>query len=392
MSRPPSAFKASPFAQLAELIAGLTPAMAPIDLSVGEPRHGVPAFVGPALQAALAGFGRYPATRGTDEFHAAAAAWLDRRFGLGGRLDPDRGVIVLNGSREGLFSAALEARRRFPEKTAPAILLPNPFYAVYAAGAEVAGAEAVAVSGDGDLPDLDKLAPEVLQRTIAVYYASPTNPQGAVASLERWQSVIRLARRHGFMIFADECYSEIHRGTPPAGALEAAVAMGGGFERVVAFNSLSKRSNLPGLRVGFAAGDPDFIAGWGAARNVYSPQVPGPAQAVAISAFADEVHVAENRRLYDEKFAAAERILAGRFGYRTPAGGFFLWLDVGPAGGADAARRLWAEAGVKVVPGAFLSVPDADGLNPGGRYIRIAMVETLERTEEALTRLVGVLA
>lgn len=386
-----SAAFSSPFQRLASLLHGKEPGKPPINLTVGEPRHAVPAFVGPALQASLGDFNRYPAIKGTDAFRATVAAWLDRRFALNGAIDPETMVLPLNGSREGLFFAALEARRRLAAKTdRPAVLLPNPFYQAYAAGAVGAGCEPILLPAGpetGFLPDLDAVDPAMLARAVAVYFASPANPQGAVADLASWTRLIEAARRHDFYLFADECYSEIYRGeAAPIGVLSAALATGS-FNRVVTFNSLSKRSNLAGLRVGIAAGDPDFLVGWTAFRNMAAPQVPMPSQAVAVAAFNDEAHVIENRRLYDAKYVAAERWLSPLFGPVTPPGGFFLWLDVGRfGGGVVAAERLWREAGVRVVPGGYLAADGPDGANPGAAYVRLALVETLEITESALAR------
>jgi aspartate/methionine/tyrosine aminotransferase len=270
----------------------------------------------------------------------------------------------------------------------PAVLLPNPFYQAYAAGAEAAGLEIVLLDsrpGDRDLPDLSRVAPDVLARTVALYVASPTNPQGSVATSDDWRRLIETARRHDFMIFADECYSEIYRSLPPPGVLEAAALIGGGFSNIVTFHSLSKRSNLPGLRAGFAAGDPDFLADWLRLRNMAAPQVPGPIQAVAVAAYGDEGHVAENRALYNEKFALAEALI----GAPVPAGGFFLWLDVGD--GEDAAVRLWREVGVRTIPGGYLCLPTEAGLNPGHSFLRVAMVQDIATTTEALRRMARVL-
>ena len=387
----------SPFQRLSDLLAPHQPGAAPINLTVGEPRHAVPGFVGPVLAREIDGFGRYPAIRGTDAFRKTVGGWLDRRFGLGGAVDVEHGILPLNGSREGLFYAALEARRRSTKRVErPAILLPNPFYQAYAAGAVAAGCEAVMIDAGpetGFLPDLAALSPELLDRTVALYYASPANPQGAVASRADWLRVIGVARAHDFMLFADECYSEIYRGAAaPDGVLAAALDTAEGFSGIVAFNSLSKRSNLPGLRCGFAAGDPDFLKTWVAFRNMAAPQVPGPVQAVAVAAYSDEAHVIENRRLYDQKYAAAERILGHRYGYATPAGGFFLWLDVAAHGGGEAvALELWRRAGLRTIPGGYLSGTAADGSNPGARYLRVAMVESLALTEEALGRIIETL-
>lgn len=387
----------SPFQRLARLISGITPGASPIDLAVGEPRHPIPPFVGATLAANLDGFGRYPAIRGTDAFRRAVADWLDARYALSGLIDPETAVLPLNGSREGLFFAALEARDMAAGKTGrPAILMPNPLYQAYAAGAEAAGAEAVALSpatAGGVLPDLSALDPALLARTIAIYLASPANPQGTVMSLDDWRALIALARQHRFLVFADECYSELYRATsqPPPGVLEAA-RDGLGLEGIVAFNSLSKRSNLPGLRCGFAAGDPDFLARWTRLRNTAAPQVPTPLQAVAVAAYGDECHVAENRRLYDAKYGLARERLAARFGEVVPPAGFFLWLDVARLGGGEAAAlQLWREAGLRTVPGGYLAVPGPDGRNPGEGFLRLALVDDLATTGTALDRLARVI-
>jgi N-succinyldiaminopimelate aminotransferase len=387
----------SPFQRLARLISGIAPGASPIDLAVGEPRHPIPPFVGPVLSANLDGFGRYPAIRGTDGFRCAVADWLDRRYALGGMIDPETSVLPLNGSREGLFFAALEARDAAgPKSGRPVILMPNPLYQAYAAGADAAGAEAVALSPaerGGVLPDLAGLDPALLERTIAIYLASPSNPQGTVMSLDDWRALIVLARRHRFMVFADECYSELYRAStaPPPGVLEAARDELG-LEGIISFNSLSKRSNLPGLRCGFAAGDPDFLARWTRLRNTAAPQVPTPLQAVAVAAFGDERHVAENRRLYDAKYGLARERLATRFGDVVPPAGFFLWLDVTAWGGGEAAALLlWREAGLRTVPGGYLAVPGPDGRNPGEAYLRLALVDDLATTGTALDRLARVL-
>lgn len=375
------------------MLADVKPGKPPIALSVGEPQHPIPKFVGPVLQAHLADFGRYPANRGIDPFLAAAASWLGRRFKLNRPVDPNSEVLVLNGTREGLFLAAITARRWVGKRNGrPAILIPNPFYAAYAAAATAADCEPVYLPTTREtafLPDLDALSDELLSRTVAFYFASPSNPQGAVADEKYLTRLCALARRFGFPIFADECYCEIYGGRPPAGMLEAA---GSDFANVIVFHSLSKRSNLPGLRVGFCAGDRRFLSRFLELRNVAAPQVPVPAQHVAIAAYNDEAHVQENRRLYLEKFDLADQILGGRYGYKRPAGGFFLWLDVSAHGGDEAATlKLWRDAGLRVIPGRYLARDQADGSNPGLGYIRVALVHDNATTAEALHRLVAVL-
>lgn len=383
----------SPFVRLTDLIAGIEPGMPVINLSVGEPQHGVPAFVGPVLAKHLGEFGRYPANKGIEPFRKTVATWLGKRFKLPRAVDPETEVLVLNGTREGLFLAAISATRYVaPREGKPAMLIPNPFYAAYSAGALAAGCEPVylpATRASGFLPDLDALDETLLKRTVAFYLASPSNPQGAVADRAYLEKLSGLARRYGFLVFADECYGEIYSEQAPAGMLEAS---GPDFSNVVVFHSLSKRSNLPGMRVGFVAGDKKFLAAFLELRNIAAPQVPVPAQHVAVACYEDEAHVEENRKLYTAKFDLADQIIGDRYGYERPAGGFFLWLDISKYGGSEiVTKRLWKEAGVRVVPGRYLARDQADGSNPGADYIRVAMVQDKATTAEALHRLVAVL-
>src|SRR5215510_9699681 len=383
----------SPFVRLRELLGDSTPGKPAISLAVGEPQHGVPSFVGPVVAAHIDEFGRYPGGGGLAQRVEASAAWLGRRFSLPRPLDPVGEVLVLNGSREGLFLAAIAAERwATGRRGRPAMLIPNPFYAAYAAGAVAANCEPVylpLIAATGFPPDLNALDEELLARTVACFIASPANPQGAVADLAYLERLVALARKFGFMVFSDECYSEIYTQRAPAGILEAG---GPDYANVVEFQSLSKRSNLPGLRIGFAAGDRKFLARYLELRNVAAPQVPMPMQRVAIAAYGDEAHVDENRRLYARKFDLADQIIGDRYGYKRPAGGFFLWLDVSAQGGDEAVTlRLWREAGLRVVPGRYLARDQADGSNPGRGYIRVAMVQDQETTAEALHRLVAVL-
>ena len=383
----------SPFARLTELLAPYQPGKPLITLSLGEPQHAVPDFVGPVLAKHIADFGRYPIAKGIEPFRRAAAAWMGTRFSLPRPLDPKSELLVLNGSREGLFFAAIAAARFVgPRNGTPAILLPNPFYPAYGAGARTAGCEAVfmpTTRDTGFLPDLDALDDATLSRTVAMYIASPANPQGAVATPDYFRRLHQLALRHGFIVLSDECYSEIYTGAAPGSMLEVA---GPDFTNVVAFQSLSKRSNLPGMRVGFVAGDKKFLAAFHELRNVAAPQVPVPLQQVAVAAYSDEAHVAENRRLYGLKFDLADQILGDRYGYKRPAGGFCLWLDVSAHGGdEDATIRLYRDGGVRVVPGSYLARLQPDGSNPGDGYLRLALVQDSETTAEALRRLVEIL-
>ena len=384
----------SPFARTTELLAPYKPAKPLITLSLGEPQHPVPDFVGPVLAQHIADFGRYPLAKGIEPFRKAAAAWLSRRFKLPRPVDPDQEMLVLNGSREGLFFAALAAEAYVGDRRGrPAILMPNPFYPAYGAGAKASRCEQIYLPTtleNGFLPDLDALDEATLARTVAFYIASPANPQGAVATPDYFRKLKQLADRFGFMVLSDECYSEIYTREAPGSMLEYA---GPDFKNVVVFQSLSKRSNLPGMRVGFAAGDRTFLAAFHELRNVAAPQVPVPLQQVATSAYGDEAHVEENRRLYRIKFDLADQILGGRYGYKRPAGGFCVWLDVSKHGGDEAAAiRLYRDAGVRVIPGSYLAREQDDGFNPGKGYIRLALVSDSESTAEALHRLVETLA
>ena len=364
-----------------------------IALSLGEPQHPVPDFVGPVLAQHIVDFSRYPLARGIEPFRRAVAGWLSGRFQLPRPVDPESEVLVLNGSREGLFFAALTAVRYVGQRRGrPAILMPNPFYPAYGAGARAADCEQIYLPttlANGFLPDLDALDEMTLARTVAFYIASPANPQGSVASRDYFRKLKQLADRFGFVILSDECYSEIYTRHAPGSALECA---GPDFTNVVVFQSLSKRSNLPGMRVGFAAGDRKFLSAFHELRNVAAPQVPMPLQQVAVAAYGDETHVEENRKLYRIKFDLADQILAGRYGYNRPAGGFCVWLDVSAHGGDEATTvKLYREAGVRVIPGSYLARPQSDGFNPGAGYIRLALVSDSESTAEALHRLVETL-
>src|ERR1700687_2225298 len=338
----------SPFARLTELLVPYQPGKPLITLSLGEPQHPVPGFVGPVLAKHIADFGRYPIARGIEPSRRAAPTWLSTRFELPRAIDPESEILVLNGSSEGLFFAALTAARYVGGRSGrPAILMPNPFYPAFGAGARAADCEQIYLPttlANGFLPDLDALDDATLARTVAIYIASPANPQGAVATREYFSRLKKLADRFGFIILSDECYSEIYTNEAPGSMLECA---GPDFTNVIAFQSLSKRSNLPGMRVRFAAGDRKFLGMFHELRNVAAPQVPVPLQHVAVAAYSDEAHVEENRRLYRIKFDLADQILGSRYGYRRPAGGFCVWLDVSERGGDEAATgKLYKDGGV----------------------------------------------
>ena len=383
----------TPFENLRNLLNGVEPGQSPIDLSVGEPRHPIPEFVGKILAANVTDFGKYPAITGTKDFRSAVNGWLNKRYNLAGLIDPDNGIIPLNGSREGLFFAAIIANYH-PLKSIsnPAILIPNPFYQVYQAAAHAANCETILMDGNADhnhLPDFNSISPKILERTIAVYFASPANPQGTVASLTYWQDLITLSRKYKFYIFADECYSEIYRKFPPCGILEATRSLDGDLSGIISFNSLSKRSNLAGLRVGFAAGDPNFIENSVRFRSFAAPQVPMPLQAVATAAYAEENHVEKNRQLYNKKFSNFAAKIAPICDFTAPPGGFFVWFDISKWGtDLEITKKLWIKTGLRVVPGSFLAITNSNGINPGSNYIRIALVNSVEVTAEAIDRFV----
>lgn len=387
---------ASPFARLAELLHGIAPGAPPIDLSLGEPRALIPSFLGPTLEQHLSEFGRYPPIRGIPALRQAIAVWLSRRYPtLAAQVDAEAEVLPLNGSREGLFSAVFPALARKASIARPAVLIPNPFYQAYAAAAAASGAEPVFLDSAGAtqfLPALDAIDEQLLRRTVALYLCTPSNPQGAVADRSYLAAAIALARRFDFMLFADECYSEIYSETLPPGALETAFAGNDNFANVVTFNSLSKRSGLPGLRSGFVAGDPAFIAAFARFRNVACPQVPLPIQHVSVKAWSDEAHVEQGRALYRQNFDIADAVLQGRYGYRRAQGGFFLWLDMAAHGGGEkAVKTLWKGCGVRLLPGKYLARTGASGVNPGVNHVRVALVHDSATTGEALGRIVATL-
>ncbi|MEQ1672412.1 MAG: aminotransferase class I/II-fold pyridoxal phosphate-dependent enzyme [Hyphomicrobium sp.] len=388
----------SPFTQLRRLLSGIEPGHAkPIELTIGEPREAMPDFIAAKLDEAASLYGKYPPIRGSDELRGAISQWLSRRYVIPGGVDPAREVLALNGSREGLFFACLPAVGRKAVTGRPAILMCNPYYSAYVAGALGVGAEAVylnATAETGFLPDLDTLArdKDLLARTCALFINSPANPQGTVASRGYILKALTLARAHNFMLFLDECYSEIYTGAAPVGGLEVASGTPERFANLVVFNSLSKRSNLPGLRSGFCAGDAAFLEAFAEIRNMCAPTVPGPVQHASAAAWGDETHVEAARGQYREKFAIADAVLGGRYGYKRPDGGFCLWLDMSQfGGGSDATVTLWKRMGVKVIPGAFLAQNDGHGTNPGANYVRVALVQDAAAIREALERTVSVL-
>ncbi len=355
-----------------------------VQFTIGEPRHPMPDFVGEVLAANLAGFGKYPPNDGTPELLAAISGWIGRRYDVD--VGPDR-IMALNGTREGLFNAALALSPETKNGKKPVVLIPNPFYQVYAVAAVEVGAEPVfvpATEETGFLPDYASLPADILDRATIAYLCSPANPQGSVASGEYLTGLLHLAEKHDFRLFVDECYCELYRDAPPTGALQVAKAEGIDPERVAVFHSLSKRSNLPGLRSGFVASGPDNIKHIRRLRAYAGAPLPLPIQRVSERVWADEAHVVQNRALYAEKYADAVRIFAGVNSFRLPEGGFFLWLPVDD--GEQAALKLWRETGVRVLPGAYLA-REVDGQNPGKGYIRVALVAPRQETQRGLIQL-----
>jgi len=355
-----------------------------INMTIGSPQHDFPDFV-PALMAeTMADLRGYPDNNGTPELLASIAGWLKRRFDVD--VDHDQ-LMALNGTREGLYNAMMALCPETKNGQQPVVLTPNPFYQVYAVAALSVGAEPIyvnATEATHHLPDFAALDPEVLDRTAVAYICSPANPQGAVADEKYWRELFALAQKHDFIIFADECYSEIYREIPPVGALQMAQALGADPDRVVIFHSLSKRSNLAGLRSVFCAGGAKSIAKIRSLRAYAGAPLPGPVQAVSARVWDDEDHVIASRELYCEKFDLADEILGDLQGYHAPQAGFFLWLPV--ADGEEAALRLWQQTGVRVLPGAYLS-RDTDQGNPGANYIRVALCGPKNEVQRGLTQI-----
>lgn len=386
-----------PFARLNELISDLPAPKNPIIMSVGEPQGPVPQFARDIVARDLSLSNKYPPNQGTPELCQAIAGWLTRRYGLAeGLLQWNRHVLPLAGSKEGVYNIATVAVPQEKNGRKPAVLIPNPFYQAYLGGAVLSGGEAIFLNTNADngfLPDFDAVSLETWKRTALVYLCSPGNPQGATASVAYMQKLIEQCRRHDAVLAIDECYAEIYNDKAPAGGLQAALAMDetGGkdpFANIVVFHSLSKRSNAAGMRSGFAAGDPKIIAMLLRWKTYGGPQVPLAIQNAAAALWAEESHVAAIRGEYQARFQVAKSILHNKGGFFMPDGGFFLWLDVGD--GEEATRRLWREAHVKVLPGAY-ACRETDGINTAERYIRVALVHDEKTTREGLSRLASVL-
>ncbi|MGQ2996197.1 succinyldiaminopimelate transaminase [Variovorax sp.] len=390
-----------PFERLKQLFAGVTPNpdLKPISLGIGEPKHATPEFIKQALSGSLGALAAYPPTHGEGKLRVAFMDWIERRYGL--LLDPSTQVLPVNGSREALFSLAQTVIDASDRDHPPVVISPNPFYQIYEGAAFLSGAEpyyAPSVPARNFAVDWDSVPEAIWQRTQLVFVCSPGNPTGAVMPLDEWRKLFELSERHGFVIASDECYSEIYfRDEPPLGGLEAAARLGrGDFKNLVALTSLSKRSNVPGLRSGFVAGDADILKKFLLYRTYHGSAMSGIVAAASIAAWGDEEHVVHNRAMYRAKFAAVTPLLEPVLDVRLPDASFYLWAGVPEVWAGDDegfARALYAQYNVTVLPGSYLA-RDTHGpqggapVNPGKGRIRMALVAETAECVEAAERIV----
>ena len=382
-----------PFEKLRRLLADSQPdaARRPISLGIGEPKHPTPAFIRQALADNLAGLSVYPSTPGGDPLRQAISGWLERRYGLPA-VDAATQVLPVNGSREALFALAQAV---IDPRADALVICPNPFYQIYEGAALLAGATPWFVNSDparNFAPDFSSVPEDAWKRVQLLYICSPGNPTGAVLSLADWKELFDLSDRYGFIIAADECYSEIYfKAEAPLGSLEAAHKLGRtGFERLITFSSLSKRSNVPGMRSGFVAGDAAVLKRFLLYRTYCGGAMSPPVQAASIAAWNDEAHVEENRAKYIAKFNQVTPLLREVLDVELPDAGFYLWAKVDKlvqTSDVDYAKRLYAEYNVTVLPGSYLA-REAHGINPGQNRIRMALVAEVDECLEAAHRIV----
>lgn len=379
-----------PFQKLRDLFVGVTPnpELAAVNLSIGEPKHPTPNFIREALLHHLDGLANYPTTQGSDALRRSIAAWCGRRYGV--ELDPAREILPVNGSREALFAFAQAIID--PSKHVKRVISPNPFYQIYEGAALLAGAKPYflnTVSEYGYRMDFSQVPEDMWETVQLVYVCSPGNPTGKVMSLDDWREVFALSERHGFVVAADECYSEIYfdEGQPPLGALTAARELGVGLDRLLVFNSLSKRSNVPGLRSGFVAGGAELIKQFLLYRTYHGSAMNPAVQAASAEAWSDEAHVVDNRAQYKEKFSRLMPQLREVLEFDAPDAAFYLWARVPGGDDTNFARELYRQQHVTVLPGSFLARDTPLG-NPGAGYIRIALVDNLGQCETAARRIV----
>ena len=379
-----------PFERLKQLFSTVTPSAKypPISLGIGEPRHATPQLVLDALAASTEALSSYPATAGLPALRQSCANWVQRRYGLA--LNPDNQILPINGSREALFAFAQTVVDG--SKTGATVVCPNPFYQIYEGAALLAGAQAFYAPSDPALNfnvDWGKVPDEVWKNTQLLFVCSPGNPTGSVMPLEDWKTLFELSDRYGFVIASDECYSEIYfREEPPLGGLEASYKLGRtDYKNLVAFTSLSKRSNVPGMRSGFVSGDANLLKQFLLYRTYHGSAMSGMVQAASIAAWDDEVHVVANRDMYRQKFAAVTPVLAKVLDVKLPDAGFYLWAGVPGGDDQTFARDLLAQYNVTVLPGSFLA-RESQGFNPGAGRIRMALVAETQECMQAAQRIV----
>lgn len=383
-----------PFEKLKQLFSDIRPdpAYRHISLGIGEPKHPTPEFIRRALADNLAGLASYPSTIGSEALRAAIAGWLTRRYDLP-QIDPHTQVLPVNGSREALFS--LTQTVIDPSQKDALVMCPNPFYQIYEGSAYLAGAQPYFVNSDPQrnfAPAFDQVPEDIWPRVKLLFVCSPGNPTGAVLSLDDWKQLFNLADRHDFVIASDECYSEIYfKDDAPLGGLEAAHKLGRGFDRLIVFSSLSKRSNVPGMRSGFVAGDQAILKKFLLYRTYHGGAMSPSVQSASVAAWNDEQHVQENRAKYIAKFGQITPLLQEVLDVSLPDAGFYLWAGVdklAPISDTDYARRLYAEYNVTVLPGSYLA-REAGGVNPGRGRIRMALVAEVDECLEAAQRIVA---
>jgi N-succinyldiaminopimelate aminotransferase len=379
-----------PFEKLRALFAGVAPdpSLPHISLGIGEPRHPTPDFIKRALSESLSKLAAYPPTAGGDALRQAIADWLVRRHGLRA-IDWRSEVLPVNGSREALFAFAQTILD--PTRGDAIVVCPNPFYQIYEGAALLGGARphyVNALPGRGFAADYGSVPEEIWRRTQLLYVCSPGNPTGKVLGLAEWKEILDLSERFGFVVASDECYSEVYfdEGSPPLGALQAAARLGRGFERVVVFSSLSKRSNVPGMRSGFVAGDAAILESFLLYRTYHGGAMSPAVQDASVAAWRDEAHVRENRKKYADKFARVTPLMRRALPVDEPEAGFYLWAPT-PIADTEFARRLYAEQHVTVLPGSFLA-RESGGVNPGANRVRMALVAEADECLEAARRIV----
>jgi N-succinyldiaminopimelate aminotransferase len=376
-----------PFQRLRDLFAGITPnpAFKNINLSIGEPKHATPQLIKDALTQNLAGLSSYPTTVGSIELRSAIANWIARRYNIAAP-NPETTILPVTGSREALFAFAQVIIDS--SKSKPIVISPNPFYQIYEGAAFLAGAEPYFLNTlpeNNHAMDFASVPADILSRTQLVYVCSPGNPSGKVMNLAQWKELFELSDKYGFVIAADECYAEIYFAEPPLGALQAACLLGRSHANLIMFSSLSKRSNVPGMRSGFVAGDEKIIEKFALYRTYHGCAMNPAVQAASVAAWNDDAHVIENRALYTQKFNTVTPILAEKLAVETPDAAFYLWAKSNISD-TELAVKLYRDLNITVLPGSYLA-RDAHGQNPGENFIRMALVASVDECVEAVNRI-----